>query len=179
MPTEFCRAGKPPRSAVSNRERRNTKPNKDKTAEASKPNFFIVGSMKSGTSTLYEYLSVHPQIFMSPVKEPSYFVDRETLEQIWPDMAEMGFWRGEEYYLDLFKDADQHIAIGEASTNYAKLPRVSGVAERIATFAPEAKIIFMMRDPVERNDQPLLAQRAQLCRARLDRRSHLWKSIHA
>lgn len=117
---------------------------------SSRPNFFIVGAMKSGTSTLYEYLQSHPQIFMSKVKEPSYFVDRETLEEMWPDMAEMGFWRGEEFYLELFADAGDAVAIGEASTNYSKLPRIQHVAERIAAFEPAARIIYIMRDPVER-----------------------------
>jgi len=117
---------------------------------AARPNFFIIGSMKSGTSTLYEYFVEHPDIFMPAVKEPSYFVDRTTLKQIWPEMERQGFWRGEELYLALFEGAREGQAVGEASTNYSKFPRIKGVPERIHAFNPDARIIYVMRDPVER-----------------------------
>lgn len=115
-----------------------------------RPNFFIIGAMKSGSSTLYEYLAQHPQIFMSPVKEPSYFVDREALRQEWPQMERQGYWRGIEFYLELFNGAQGCNAIGEASTNYSKLPLIQGVPEKIFKFNPSARFIYIMRDPVQR-----------------------------
>ncbi|MFQ5535033.1 MAG: sulfotransferase [Sphingomonadales bacterium] len=115
-----------------------------------RPNLFIIGAMKSGTSSLHSYLGAHPSIFMSFPKEPSYFVARAQLRSIWPQMEKRGYWKAEENYLELFRKAGDARIIGEASTNYSKLPRITGVAERIARFNPEARIIYIMRDPVER-----------------------------
>ncbi len=80
-----------------------------------RPNFFIIEYMRSGTSTLYEYLKLHPQISLPKAKEPSYFVDKATLAEMWPEMWKQGFWRSEEYDLSLFNDATEDMAIGEAS----------------------------------------------------------------
>jgi len=104
------------------------------------PNLFVVGSMKSGTTTLYNYLDSHPQIFMSkrPWKEPRYFV------------KEMNWSKGEDWYLSLFESADKELIIGEASHHYSWIPHYSGVPERIHKFNPEARIFYIMRDPVER-----------------------------
>jgi Sulfotransferase family len=107
--------------------------------------------MKSGSSTLTKHLRAHPSIFMArKPKEPSYFVERETLREVYPAIEKMGFWKSEKRYLELFADAGDCPVIGEASQNYARLSRVTGVAERIARFNPEARILYIMRDPVER-----------------------------
>jgi hypothetical protein len=58
--------------------------------------------------------------------------------------------KGEEWYLDLFSSAGEALIIGESSTEYAKIPVFSGVARRIAKFNPEARFIYIMRDPIER-----------------------------
>ena len=118
---------------------------------APRPNFFLVGSMKSGTTSLHRYLLSHPQIFMtSDPKEPTYFLEREQLLDVLPGVEKRGFWRSETAYLDLFKEADRQLVIGEASANYARLNRVSGVPERVAAFSPDARILFVARDPIER-----------------------------
>ena len=65
-------------------------------------------------------------------------------------MWERGLWRSEERYLELFRSAGDATILGEASTNYSKLPIVPGVPERIAAFNPEARFIYLLRDPVER-----------------------------
>ena len=103
-----------------------------------RPNLFIIGAMKSGTTSLNAYLGAHPQILMSETKEPGYFV------------KEMGWAKGEEWYLSLFESAGEIEIVGEASTHYTKAPRYEGVAERISRFNPDARFIYIMRDPVKR-----------------------------
>jgi hypothetical protein len=116
-----------------------------------KPNLFVVGSMKAGTTSLARYLGTHPEIFMtSDPKEPTYFLTRDQLLDVLPGVEKRGFWRGEEHYLKLFEAAGDRPVIGEASANYARLPRVKGVPERIHAFNPNARILFILRDPVAR-----------------------------
>ena len=115
-----------------------------------RPNLFLIGSMKSGTSYLSELLGLHPAVFMSAEKEPSYFVDPEVLRRGWPWMWARGYWRSEERYLSLFAAAGEAAVIGEASTLYSKLPMYTQVAERILDFSPQARFIYVMRDPLER-----------------------------
>lgn len=115
-----------------------------------KPNLFIIGAMKSGTSSLHLYLDEHPDIFMCQPKEPSYFVESSQLKDYWKLMWEKNYWQKEENYLSLFKDAQNFKIIGESSTTYTKYPRLTGVAQRIKVFNPHAKFIYIMRDPVER-----------------------------
>src|SRR5689334_23376690 len=104
-----------------------------------KPNLFIVGAMKSGTTSLHNYLDTHPRIAMSVEKEPGYFC------------KEFGaFNKGEQWYLDLFDQDPQCLYRGESSTHYTKLPVHDGVAARIHAFNPQARLIYIMRDPFER-----------------------------
>ena len=102
------------------------------------PNFLIIGSMKSGTTTLYHLLKSHPDIFMADNKEPQYFSD------------DRKFGKGTERYESLFKNYNNEKAIGEASTNYAKHPSFKNVPERIKKVIPDAKLIYVLRDPVDR-----------------------------
>jgi hypothetical protein len=103
-----------------------------------KPNLFIIGAMKSGTTSLHNYLHAHPEIAMSEEKEPGYFVE------------ELNLKRGESWYLNLFNTDKAAKYWGESSTHYTKLPLYKGVAERIYQFNPQAKLIYVMRDPFER-----------------------------
>jgi hypothetical protein len=80
-------------------------------SENKKTNLFIIGAMKSGTSSLHDYLGKHPQIFMAQFKEPMYF-SREEHERM--SLAE---------YEGLFKDVSNQLYIGESSTEYTKLPQ--------------------------------------------------------
>lgn len=102
-----------------------------------RPDFFIVGAFKAGTTALYEYLRPHPQVFMSVPKEPMYFGADLT-----PRYRRMT----EAEYLDLFKAArpDQHA--GEASPWY--LASTSAAAE-IRAFEPSARAVIMLRNPVD------------------------------
>ena len=113
-----------------------------------RPNFFIVGGPKCGTTAMYEYLRLHPQVFMPDRKEPNYF-GRRTLT---------GRPLTEEKYLDLFKNSGTARFVGEAS----KLPLACKLAaQEMHEFSPYAKIIF---DPVPRNptgkiEKPLLRKK--------------------
>ena len=106
------------------------------------PTFLIVGAAKSGTTSLYHYLSQHPDIYMPPNKEPHWF---SRLPYV-PDRDSHPV-NSEEEYLDLFKGRDRESAIGEASPSYLwdeKAPY------RIKDAIPQAKIIAILRHPVER-----------------------------
>jgi len=107
------------------------------------PNLFIVGAMKSATTSLHEYLNFHPEIYMSDMKEPGYFV--EEVDNI-PDNIDA--------YLELFTQGKGCRIVGESSTHYTKLPTSQGAAERIDAFCQNAKInpkfIYLMRDPIKR-----------------------------
>jgi Sulfotransferase domain. len=107
--------------------------------ERLRPNLFVIGAMKSGTTSLHTYLASHPQIFMSTPKEPGFF-EKENLS---PDR--------ERWYLNLFASAKDALIIGESTTTYSRAPRFPGVPERIARFNPAARFIYVMRDPIQRS----------------------------
>jgi Sulfotransferase family len=115
-----------------------------------KPNLFLIGAMKSGTTYLNKLLGAHPSIFMCTPEEPTYFVDPAQLAKLWPHVWDLGFWRNEKQYLRLFESSEEAEILGEASTNYSKLPLVSGVPERISRFNKKARFIYLLRDPVKR-----------------------------
>lgn len=106
--------------------------------------------MKSATTSLHNYLASHPSIFMSETKEPTHFVDGEQLKRVSPGLYRRGYWRDRDRYLELFAAAGDAAVVGESSTCYAMLPQVGGVARRIAAFNPDARIVYIMRDPIER-----------------------------
>lgn len=102
------------------------------------PNFLIIGAMKGGTTSLYHYLKAHPQVFMPQTKELHYFV------------AEKNLRRGIGWYQRQFRNADRALAVGEASPDYTKYPLHQGVPERISALIPEARLIYVIRNPLER-----------------------------
>ena len=111
-----------------------------------KPNLFIVGKAKSGTTALHAMLDQHPEIFMSPFKEPNHF-NREHIDEA---KRRDGGYRGLPYkdldrYLELFDGADKQKIIGEASPAYMD-SRLA--ASEIAKFNPDAKILIILREPV-------------------------------
>jgi hypothetical protein len=115
-----------------------------------RPNVFLIGSMKSGTTYLSQLLAAHPAIFMSSPKEPSYFVDPADLLRVWPAAGQHSYRQSVDGYLSLFASAGKATIVAEASTSYSHLPLFPGVPERILAFNPEARFIYLMRDPVER-----------------------------
>lgn len=115
-----------------------------------RPNLFVIGAMKSGTTSLDAYIGSHPSIFMAPYKEPTHFVDGRELKRVSPVLWKLGYWRYRDKYLEQFAEAGDAPILGEASTSYSKLPSITGVAHRIADFNPDARIVYIMRDPIER-----------------------------
>lgn len=106
--------------------------------KSTKPNLLIIGAMKSGTTSLHHYLNYHPQVFMCTPKELWYFV------------KEKNWSKGEKWYLDHFKNFGDVSIIGESCPDYTMLPKYQGVPERIYKFNSSVKLIYIMRDPVER-----------------------------
>lgn len=100
----------------------------------------LIGAMKSGTTSLFEYLSKHEEIAGCRLKEPNFFSDEER-------------WRGG---LDAYRRLwdwrpDRHRVALEASTSYSMRPWIEGVAGRVAALeSVEFRILYLMRDPVER-----------------------------
>jgi hypothetical protein len=104
-------------------------------SRARTPDFFICGAAKAGTTSLFNYLGQHPSIFTPSVKEPGYFSALRTFLQ---EPAE---------YDSLFGDVEESRVTGEASTAYLTSP---DSAHRIASAAPDARIIIMLRNPADR-----------------------------
>ncbi len=100
------------------------------------PNLIIIGAQKCGTTALHYYLGLHPQIRMSADKELNFFV------------GDRNWRRGRRWYERQFRGwADVH---GEASPSYTNYPRFKRVAERMHDMIPDAKLIYLVRDPIDR-----------------------------
>ena len=115
------------------------------------PNFLVIGAQKAGTTALYHYLKQHPQVYMSPVKEPHFFSyegeepdhrgprDREILSRM--------VVTDRNAYGELFRGAAGEAAVGEASAGYLYDPEAPRCIRR---YAPDARLIAVLRDPAER-----------------------------
>jgi hypothetical protein len=133
------------------------------------PNFFLVGAGKAGTTSLFHYLDQHPQIYMSPVKEPSHFSLESRPENMDPAVRKLGFEieeRSRTYlrgpmtqklgggvvrefndYMRLYLNAQNERAIGEASVSYLwSRTAADGIARRF----PNARILMVLRSPADR-----------------------------
>lgn len=130
------------------------------------PNFILAGAPTSGTTSLHHYLSQHPQVFMSPVKEPTFFAasdmlsrddfsrvikrDRSALQGYLngPQTEPARFWVTEwNDYVRLFRNVRDQVAIGESSVSYIWLP---SAAPAIRAKLPQVRLIFILRDPADR-----------------------------
>lgn len=110
------------------------------------PNFLIVGVQKAGTTSIYNYLQEHPQVYMSRVKETNFL--EKDWENLPPDQQNKNGILTLEKYAELFADVKDEIAIGEASPNY--LFHYESSAARIKQYLPKAKLIVVLRNPIER-----------------------------
>jgi hypothetical protein len=100
------------------------------------PNLIVIGAQKCGTTSLHFYLDQHPQIAMSRAKELNFFVAR-------------GSWaKGVDWYAAQF-DPDAPVR-GESSPAYTNYPIHEGVPTRVHSVVPDAKLVFLVRDPIER-----------------------------
>jgi hypothetical protein len=131
------------------------------------PNFFVVGTVKGGTTSIHRYLSNHPQIYMSPIKEVNYFSDEfinknnfakdykhdinvnieKYLAGDRKHPVHIAHIADQQTYNKLFDRVENQKAIGEMSLSYMLY---GGVAEKIFNFNPNSKIVMILRDPAER-----------------------------
>jgi hypothetical protein len=100
------------------------------------PNLVVIGAQKCGTSGLHFYLDCHPEISMSSPKELNFFI------------RERNWQRGIEWYREHFDPSSP--VRGESSPNYTTYPHHLGVPQRMREVVPDAKLIFLVRDPIER-----------------------------
>lgn len=99
------------------------------------PNLFVIGAAKCGTTSLHEYLDQHPQISMSREKEPDFFVPEKS--------------RGSREWYESQFDPSAPVR-GESSVSYTRYPDVTGVPERIHALIPDARFVYLVRDPIDR-----------------------------
>ena len=127
-----------------------------------KANLFIVGAMKAGTTSFMEALAQHPDIYVSPVKEPHYFVNElpkllyepsrffnleAYFKNDFPKPLHIANLKNKEHYEQLFSLSNQEKYLAEGSTMYLHAPES---AQKIQQYNPEAKIIILTREPVSR-----------------------------
>ena len=114
------------------------------------PTFFVIGAAKAGTTSLHHYLGRHPEIYVPAEKEPAFFCRAE--DGPWP----FGRIDSRAQYEALFP-ADVPMR-GDCTPAYSHHPWRPGVPERIHELVPDARFIYLVRDPVER----VLAQAQQM-----------------
>jgi hypothetical protein len=103
-----------------------------------RPDFILVGAMKSATTTLHEQLARQPGVFMSSPKEPNFFSDDAI------------YARGWGWYSSIFSAALPTAVRGESSTHYTKLPTFPRTVERMVRDLQRVKLIYVMRHPIDR-----------------------------
>jgi hypothetical protein len=100
--------------------------------------FFIIGAMKTGSTTLYDYLQGHADIALCSPKEPGFFSRDER------------FFKGWKWYASLFESKGKNCLYGDASTCYSRNLTYPNTIKRIHQHNPRAKFIYVVRDPVQR-----------------------------
>lgn len=103
-----------------------------------RPNYLVIGAQKCATSTLCDLLARHPDVFMTEPKEPYFF----SHDEVWA--------RGLVWYESLFAGAAGTRAVGEGSTTYTMRHLYPNAAERLREHVPDAKLIYIVRNPLER-----------------------------
>jgi ribose 5-phosphate isomerase B len=100
------------------------------------PNLVVIGGLKCGTTSIHHYLNLHPQIEMSRPKELNFFV------------AELNWPLGPGWYASHFSGRSS--VRGESSPHYTNRPRFEGVAERMRSLLGDARVVYVVRDPIDR-----------------------------
>lgn len=113
-----------------------------------RPTFIVIGAQKAATTSLFEYLRHHPDVFVPDFKETNFFI------------AEGNWARGLNWYESLFAEAARRgvAHLGDVSPGYTMFPIFSGAPARIATVVPEAKLVYVVREPVARMRSHYLQQ---------------------
>src|SRR4030095_7539079 len=136
------------------------------TKQPKLPNFFVVGAAKSGTTSLYEYMKMHPEIYMAPIKETHHFstdidnskfrpnyarsLNKNLSKFLEGDMSDgifHAFVKDWDQYVKLYRKATEEKAIGEVTNSYLYSAEA---AKNIIGRFPGAKVIMMLRNPVDR-----------------------------
>ena len=115
---------------------RNSRLRRRRKRHAQLPNLIIIGGLKCGTTSIHHYLGLHPEIDMSKPKELNFFVE------------ELNWDLGLDWYASRFDDRFE--VRGESSPHYTNLPRFEGVPARIREHCPDARLLYMVRDPIKR-----------------------------
>ena len=118
------------------------------------PNLVVIGGTKSGTTSLHAYLALHPRIFMARVKEIQFFTKH--------------FENGVAWYAEHFRKGRDQAVRGEASPQYTCYPRLTGIPERMHAVVPDAKLIYLVRDPFARLRSHVVFMAPEAARASLD-----------
>lgn len=109
------------------------------------PNLLIIGDLKAGSTSLFEYLRQHPQVYFPKIKELRYFAyDKENPYHVRAKSYRVKTFRD---YLSYFEESGDAKAIGEASPNYLRSP---GAAARIKAKIPKVRLIACLRNPADR-----------------------------
>lgn len=101
------------------------------------PTFLVIGAAKAGTTTVFEHLAAHPEVFLPPQKEVHFFSDHN-------------YQRGLDWYRELFAPGRNHPARGEVSPGYSAAPMFGPVPERMASVLPDVRLVYLVRHPVDR-----------------------------
>lgn len=109
-----------------------------------KPNFLVIGSAKCGTTALASILDAHPGCCFSRPKEMNFFQSTYNYEE------NINYHKGWEWYQRAFAHYEQEPVVGEASPAYSDRLRSPETAARIHAFNPKMRIIYMVRNPLER-----------------------------
>lgn len=102
------------------------------------PEIYLIGAAKSATTLLANWLDQHPRIGLGVIKEPNFFSHDDT------------FAKGFDWYSSLYEQVPEGSLALDASTGYTRSPQHPLAAERLHAAAPSAKLIYMMRHPVDR-----------------------------
>jgi hypothetical protein len=114
-----------------------------------RPNFFVIGAHKAGTTSFCQLLASHPDVFMSSPKEPGFFARADRMA------------RRLDWYESLFATAEGKAAVGEGSTTYSQCGVYPGTAGRIKDYCAEASIIYLVRHPLRRIESGWMQYRSQ------------------
>ncbi len=117
------------------------------------PNLVIIGAQKCGTTSLHYYLGHHPEIRMTLIKELDFFPDQRN------------WHKGVDWYKSHFRGDFK--VLGESSPNYTYYPKWQNVPERMHSVIPDAKLIYLVRDPIER----IISHYIHRCAAGLEHRT--------
>lgn len=108
------------------------------TSSGQEPDFIVIGAAKAGTTSLAEYFSALPSVFMSTPKEIEFFARDDH------------YAKGIDWYRSFFAAAEEGQLKAEASTIYSLSPLFPHTAERVAAHLPDVKLIYILREPVSR-----------------------------